>query len=634
MRNVLRSQPPLRQATSLSPHALHCRNARKFEWAASASLFIVLASSNGCYQDTSNPVSAPRHARSSISSSTTQTTAYVAGSGLTALNYGGSEVSLASWGTVSWGLALTPDGKTAFVTIDPDILRAYDIASGNVLAERDLFPGSVGGTAPVVGVAVTPDGRNVLVATTGPVGVEGSLHILDAATLNDIVVIPGVGYNPNPIVLSPDARYAFIGDRSSDGSITKVDLFARQVVGRAALPGGGTDRANSIAVSADGSTVFATHMNSNQLQVIDAATMTVSRTLGTCVVSGCTGAGPKGVALSPDESLLYITYRSGFLEIRRISDFSLVRAQQLSGSTAALDAVAITKDGQLVFVSSVAEGTVSVLNAAGDVLEVHAIGAAMSIALLESNPGATTAGSDITVTPIDPTTGTTPITLTFSSVTGAGSTTVTSSGAGAVPPSGFQLGDSPVYYEVHSTATFAGSVSVCFSYTPTDFQNANNLRLFHGGSSGDWTDVTTSNDASAGIICGSVTSFSPFMFAERRYNFTGFFQPVDNSGSTGVMNTLKAGSAVPVKFSLGSNLGLDVLAMSSPVSSAFTCTGNVEDAIEVTVAAGASSFSYDATAGQYVYVWKTDKAWSGTCRKLTVTLKDGTVHQALFKFTR
>ena len=43
--------------------------------------------------------------------------------------------------------------------------------------------------------------------------------------------------------------------------------------------------------------------------------------------------------------------------------------------------------------------------------------------------------------------------------------------------------------------------------------------------------------------------------------------------------------------------------------------------------------TYDATAGQYVYVWKTDKAWAGTCRKLTVNLK-GTSKQALFKLTR
>src|SRR6184192_4365956 len=58
------------------------------------------------------------------------------------------------------------------------------------------------------------------------------------------------------------------------------------------------------------------------------------------------------------------------------------------------------------------------------------------------------------------------------------------------------------------------------------------------------------------------------------------------------------------------------------------------DRIEETVPASSSSLSYDASANRYVYVWKTDKAWSGTCRKLIVRLNDGTDHVANFKFTR
>ena len=148
--------------------------------------------------------------------------------------------------------------------------------------------------------------------------------------------------------------------------------------------------------------------------------------------------------------------------------------------------------------------------------------------------------------------------------------------------------------------------------------------------------MTTSNDATAGRICGSVTSLSPFVFAELRYDYAGFFQPVDNPGTgpTPVVNSVKAGSAIPVKFSLGGDAGLAVLAPDSPVSAVYTCGSSVDAAIEQTVAAGASGLTYDATAGQYVYVWKTDKAWAGTCRKLVVTLRDGSAHVALFRLTR
>jgi hypothetical protein len=58
------------------------------------------------------------------------------------------------------------------------------------------------------------------------------------------------------------------------------------------------------------------------------------------------------------------------------------------------------------------------------------------------------------------------------------------------------------------------------------------------------------------------------------------------------------------------------------------------DDIEETVTANASSLNYDSTANQYIYVWKTEKAWAGTCRQLNVQLSCGVVHQANFQFTK
>jgi hypothetical protein len=56
------------------------------------------------------------------------------------------------------------------------------------------------------------------------------------------------------------------------------------------------------------------------------------------------------------------------------------------------------------------------------------------------------------------------------------------------------------------------------------------------------------------------------------------------------------------------------------------------DTIEQTVAASASSLTYDPTANQYTYVWKTNTAWAGTCRQFILRLTDGTEHRANFKF--
>lgn len=49
--------------------------------------------------------------------------------------------------------------------------------------------------------------------------------------------------------------------------------------------------------------------------------------------------------------------------------------------------------------------------------------------------------------------------------------------------------------------------------------------------------------------------------------------------------------------------------------------------------AGSIARATSRTRGQrYSYTWKTVKNWAGTCRQLTVQLKDGSVHTALFHF--
>jgi hypothetical protein len=110
--------------------------------------------------------------------------------------------------------------------------------------------------------------------------------------------------------------------------------------------------------------------------------------------------------------------------------------------------------------------------------------------------------------------------------------------------------------------------------------------------------------------------------------FTGFFQPVDNDG---ILNIAKAGSAIPVKFSLGGDFGLGVL-IKVPTASAITCpTGDGADAIEQT-ATTPNGLTYDGATGQYTYVWKTQAGWKGTCKQLHMPLSDGLDHTALFQF--
>jgi Tol biopolymer transport system component len=113
------------------------------------------------------------------------------------------------------------------------------------------------------------------------------------------------------------------------------------------------------------------------------------------------------------------------------------------------------------------------------------------------------------------------------------------------------------------------------------------------------------------------------------YDFDGFFSPVDDPP---IFNTVKAGRAIPVTFSLGGDQGLDIFADGYPRSGKIPADPNAPlDDIEQNETAGESSLSYDSTTDRYTYVWKTDKAWFGQSRQLVLKLDDGSEREANFE---
>ena len=164
------------------------------------------------------------------------------------------------------------------------------------------------------------------------------------------------------------------------------------------------------------------------------------------------------------------------------------------------------------------------------------------------------------------------------------------------------------------TATDSCSSSVTVNSTPASGS------VFQVGT----TTVNATADDGAGHI--SNCSFTVTV----QYNFAGFFQPVDNLP---VLNVVQAGRAIPIKFSLSGDKGLGIFAPGSPSSGPIACnSGDPAVDLEETVTAGGSSLSYNPVTDQYIYVWKTDASWAGTCRQLVVQLNDGSIHRANFKF--
>ena len=112
------------------------------------------------------------------------------------------------------------------------------------------------------------------------------------------------------------------------------------------------------------------------------------------------------------------------------------------------------------------------------------------------------------------------------------------------------------------------------------------------------------------------------------YDFRGFFPPVANFPA---LNHVKAGWIVPLRFSLGGNRGLGIFPAGYPKVAEIAC-GSTEP-VEGRVSA-VGHLLYLRFLDQYIYLWRTDHRWAGTCRQIVVRLDDGTEHRANFRFPK
>ncbi len=177
----------------------------------------------------------------------------------------------------------------------------------------------------------------------------------------------------------------------------------------------------------------------------------------------------------------------------------------------------------------------------------------------------------------------------------------------------------------------AGPARVCLEWNPAPKIHLDSLHhSAHHSAYGRWVRK--------GICCRCYPSATVYTLQASTWNFAvhapytvgGFYAPVDKRPT---VNLTSAGSAVPVRFSLGGNQGLGVFARSYPGSGKIDCDSTAPiDAIEQTVTASTSGLTYSTGTGQYTYTWKTQKSWGGTCRQLEFKFNDGSVLTANFKF--
>jgi hypothetical protein len=204
--------------------------------------------------------------------------------------------------------------------------------------------------------------------------------------------------------------------------------------------------------------------------------------------------------------------------------------------------------------------------------------------------------------------------------------------AGATPSPGYKIDtvdpDVPAFVggPTDGGQYYFGSVPDAPSCTSVDDTSLLASCVVTGGGTAvgpqEWTATATDNAGN--------TSTAKVGYEVLPWTTKGFYSPVDMNG---VVNTVKGGSTVPLKFELFAGPteltdGTAVKSFGVATVSCGTLTGTT-DAVELTTTGG-TSLRYDATGGQFIQNWKTPTG-AGNCYKITMTAVDGSKISALFK---
>ena len=115
-------------------------------------------------------------------------------------------------------------------------------------------------------------------------------------------------------------------------------------------------------------------------------------------------------------------------------------------------------------------------------------------------------------------------------------------------------------------------------------------------------------------------------FTINAWTITGFYQPVDMPP---VVNTVKGGSTVPLKFNIyaGNMERTSVSDVQGGTCQLFqtNCSGGPEDPIGDLPNTGGTALRYDTTGHQFIQNWQTPKG-ANQCYVVRMTAIDGSGH--------
>ena len=192
------------------------------------------------------------------------------------------------------GVVVSPDGQRVFAAGGgSNKILTFDFADG-VLHSSSSFP--VSGYPS--GLAISPEGNSLYVTCN----LSRRVAVLNARTGMQTGELP-TGLFPFAVALDRPGHKAYVTNWG-DNSLAVVDTATNRVEKRVSTGGLPT----ALAVAANGRRVYIANANSDTVSVFDTATNTVVQNLSVApYLHAPRGSAPVGLALSPDDRILYVT---------------------------------------------------------------------------------------------------------------------------------------------------------------------------------------------------------------------------------------------------------------------------------------------------------------------------------------
>ncbi len=236
-------------------------------------------------------------------------------------------------------VAVSPDGRTAFVPIYGNVGVGMEGTDGRLVRVIDLASRRVSGTIDF-GHGVRPH-RPVFNRADGMLYVttelDGTVSVIDPASLRIVGSIPTGGIQSHMLAITRDGRRGYTANVKS-GSVSVLDLPGRRLL--AVIPVATV--VQRIALSADDRTAFTADQTKLRLVAIDTASNAVSASIPLPAVGF-------GITPTPDGRWLLVTLPG----INRVAvvDLAAMRVVRSIDVPAAPQEILVRPDGRLAYVS-------------------------------------------------------------------------------------------------------------------------------------------------------------------------------------------------------------------------------------------------------------------------------------------